>query len=1327
MKQWYLFASVLMAFAVVTNSGSADTSWNVSSGTWSNSANWSDGIPDAADAYINILYSSSSVCTLNTNEGLFPARLVVQNGQTLNIENGGYVGTAWARVGRTTAAYVNMSGNGTFVMNDDDLYIGLEGGSCVWSMSDTSTLMVAPATAGSDELYIGEDGGSGTLKLIGSGVTVQVDVIYFTANSAGGTATLEFVMDAGGASPVIAGSTNIAAAGSAHLVLSSTADLAAEDIVLIETTGTGAIGGSGFFNTMNGGSAAEGAWADVGGNTYLLTYQYDANGDSANNDIALIYLMPTPYATDPSPSIGQKVDPDKTVLSWQPGPGAIRSEVYLGTSSSAIAVAAKPVGDVDGDGWADIIDLAEIAAQWLGFPADPCPDLDYSGLVDLSDVADLARDWGQSADSLYLGATGGSTFDPGSLDGSKTYYWRVDTVHCGGIIKGPVWSFQTKLPAFPGAEGFGKWASGGRGGSVYHVTNLNDSGPGSFRDAVSATNRTVVFDVGGVIHIGERIVASKDITIAGQTAPGEGIMIYGNGLSYTDANRSITRYMRYRMGIGGTSEKDTITIADGTDMIFDHCSVSWGRDETFSISGGTGEDPGFITIQDCIIAQGLETHSCGGLIQDFNGVSLLRNLYIDNDTRNPKVKGINEFINNVVYNWDDAGYILGDSEADSYANVIRNYFISGPNTGAAAFTRGNLNFHIYALNNWHDSDKDGVLDGAILSQAAYGTVDWQTAAYDYPGVKTMLYIPVVYKFVASRAGAAFPVQDRTDARLIKELLSCGTSGQLISNENNSPMYGIGNLEGGIHPTDTDQDGMPDYWEQCITGLNPAAADNNGDLDGNGYTNLEEYLNWLAGPHADVQKNTPLDLDLRKWNARFSSGTVYSVFDAEGGTVTLLADGHTARFTPETDYTGPAGFKYTLTDGSGFTETVGLLVSEYGGYPLEPVYPSNLTGGLTYKYYTGTWEYMPDFNTLTPAQQGTIANFNITGAPAADYFAYDFEGFLDVPADGQYTFYVNSDDGSRLYIDGGIVVSNDGVHGSQEAEGKAALLAGKHSIRVKYFENSGGQTLEVQWAGPGFSKQPIADAALYSGSLDTIPPAAPTGLWAVASSGTVSLDWNDNSESDLAGYNVYRTTVSGNGHVQVNGALLTQSDYIDNTAVNGTLYHYIVKAVDTSMNESDPQLAPDGRTAEVSAEPTASGTSTVIQEYTIGYCSVDGTSDYNNAGFTGYGFANGTNGIGYGVNWKINIASAGTYTLTWRYANGTTTDRPGSFLVGGSPVVSGISFPGTGAWTTWGQVSRTAALPAGSLNIRLEATTSNGLANIDYILISGADVQPADCP
>ena len=139
--------------------------------------------------------------------------------------------------------------------------------------------------------------------------------------------------------------------------------------------------------------------------------------------------------------------------------------------------------------------------------------------------------------------------------------------------------------AFPGAQGWGRFATGGRGGSVYHVTNLNDSGTGSLRDAASQPNRIIVFDVSGVIRINSRIVFKNNLYVAGQTAPGEGITVYGDGVSFSGADNIIVRYMRFRMGAVGTKDKDAAGIANGKNMIFDHCSFSWDRTRT-SLSTG---------------------------------------------------------------------------------------------------------------------------------------------------------------------------------------------------------------------------------------------------------------------------------------------------------------------------------------------------------------------------------------------------------------------------------------------------------------------------------------------------------------------------------------------------------------------------------------------------------------------------------------------------------------------------------------------------------------------------------------------------------------------
>ncbi|KAI2621194.1 polysaccharide lyase family 1 protein [Hypoxylon sp. NC1633] len=403
------------------------------------------------------------------------------------------------------------------------------------------------------------------------------------------------------------------------------------------------------------------------------------------------------------------------------------------------------------------------------------------------------------------------------------------------------------LLAFPGAEGFGRNAVGGRTGSVYHVTNLDDTGAGSFRDAVSTANRIVVFDVGGTVQIDTRIAVSKNIYIAGQTAPGEGITIYGNGMSFSNANDTIVRYIRFRMGKGGDSGKDGITIAEGSNMIFDHVSAAWGRDETFSINGPVHN----VTVQNTIIGQGLETHSCGGLMQSDYGISLFRNLYIDNKTRNPKVKGMNDFQNNVIYNWGGGGgYIAGDSAGQSYANIVGNYFIAGPNTSVAAFTRGERqlprlsSFQPDVSENFYDSDKDGTLNGSPLcvETTCYSDMDIQQTRFDYPVPNRPMAATDALTYVLKNVGTNFPVRDEVDQGLVAEVQSFGKKGELISDENASASTTTGPVK--TAATDTDGDGIPDAWEDSH-GLNSRDASNAMKISESGYANIEVYLNSLV--------------------------------------------------------------------------------------------------------------------------------------------------------------------------------------------------------------------------------------------------------------------------------------------------------------------------------------------------------------------------------------------------------------------------------------------------------------------------------------------------
>jgi autotransporter-associated beta strand protein len=573
-----------------------------------------------------------------------------------------------------------------------------------------------------------------------------------------------------------------------------------------------------------------------------------------------------------------------------------------------------------------------------------------------------------------------------------------------GTFLSTCWLTHAQLPAFPGAEGFGKFATGGRGGSVYFVTTTNDSGPGSFRDAVSVANRTVIFRVGGVIdYQSPRYAPKANITIAGQTAPGDGVTIYGNGLSFSGSHNNICRFIRVRQGINGDSGTDALGIANGNNMIFDHIAVSWGRDETFSISGSITN----ITIQSSIISQGLQTHSAGGLIQTPGGVSILRSLYIDNDTRNPKVKFKNEFVNNVVCNWETIGYNMGgDSAGDSYVNMFNNYFIRGPVSGSTAIGGGNLNFHIFATNNWLDGNKNGVLDGTQMSFASYGSMDLQTTPYPYPISLATAHPPLTaLKLAISDVGPSFK-RDTVDERMITELISWGTLGGTITSELLPPMNGPGLVRNGTPYPDGDNDGMPDFWENG-TGSNPAVPNHNDPSpSSSGYTRLEDYLNWLAEPHGIALMNTNVVVDLRQFTRGWvvvNRNPVWSVSTPVNGAV-MLINGYFALFTPTPGHNGPASFQFTVNDNDGgpVTRKMNLFFTP-GAQSYQSVWRGD---DLANNWNTlGDYNWADGISLLYQFHAGEPVTFNDTGStnPAVNLIGALQPASVLVDATKNYTF------------------------------------------------------------------------------------------------------------------------------------------------------------------------------------------------------------------------------------------------------------------------------------------------------------------------------------
>lgn len=527
--------------------------------------------------------------------------------------------------------------------------------------------------------------------------------------------------------------------------------------------------------------------------------------------------------------------------------------------------------------------------------------------------------------------------------------------------------------AFPTAEGFGRYASGGRGGSVYHVTNLNDAGTGSLRDAVSQSNRTVVFDVGGVINIASRIVVSSGVTIAGQTAPGGGITIYGDGVA-CNAGNNIIRYIRIRMGKNGTSGKDALSIASGQNFIFDHVSVSWGRDGTLDVNG-TGIDN--LTFQDCIISQGINNsnHSTGGLLQSGKW-SMIRSLYIDNKTRNPKARGTHEFINSVLYNWAEHGYIMGDTEGLSECNLIGNYFIYGPSSGSNShITNTTPTFNVYASDNWVDSDKDGVLDGSLLTD--YKTATVQSSPYSYPGVSNVLSAQAALSHIIAHVGASI-TRDAVDNLLISQLQSYGTLGQIINTEDDNGIAGnVGTVANGTPATDSDLDGMPNAWETA-NGLNPNNAADRNNIGTGGYTMLEIYINSLVGSgggsgSGNINPYTTVQAE----NYSAMSGVQTETCSEGGLNVGYIENGDWIRFDGVDFGTGATGvsvrvasnatggtIKFRL-DAAGGTQIGAINVTSSGGWQTWQTMTTSVTGATgvhsLYLSFSGGTGYLLNLN------------------------------------------------------------------------------------------------------------------------------------------------------------------------------------------------------------------------------------------------------------------------------------------------------------------------------------------------------------------------------
>jgi hypothetical protein len=468
-----------------------------------------------------------------------------------------------------------------------------------------------------------------------------------------------------------------------------------------------------------------------------------------------------------------------------------------------------------------------------------------------------------------------------TLNPMQDYFWRADEVNSAtNVTKGEVWRFRPASLAFPTAEGYGRFARGGRGGRVIEVTNLNDGGPGSLRAAVEAEGpRTVVFNVSGLITLESRLIIKNPfLTIAGQTAPGKGICIRKYNLGMLGAHDVIVRYLRVRPGNISGQTLDGMGMASSDHCIIDHCSISWTLDEAFSSRGAKN-----ITLQRTLISEALNeaghkkyppgtqhgyAASIGGDIGSFH-----HNLLAHCAGRNWSLAGgLNQsgffagrldIRNNVVYNWKNRATDGGAHEL----NFVGNYYKPGPST--AWFTALNAQYGGFPGTQQYYIEGNvmpGHLDvtnqpaGRVATTERGGRLPtnyspWVNSPFFEPHVKTQT-AEEAYSNVLANVGCNFPALDEHDKRVIAEV----RTGTFKFKGSKTGLPGLPDSQddvGGweeypeVHRPadwDTDHDGMPDDWEKRA-GLNPNdPADGNDDLNGDGYTNLEKYLNSLVGEY-----------------------------------------------------------------------------------------------------------------------------------------------------------------------------------------------------------------------------------------------------------------------------------------------------------------------------------------------------------------------------------------------------------------------------------------------------------------------------------------------
>ena len=452
---------------------------------------------------------------------------------------------------------------------------------------------------------------------------------------------------------------------------------------------------------------------------------------------------------------------------------------------------------------------------------------------------------------------------------------------------------QDKIPAFPGAEGYGKHVTGGRGGDVIYVTHLKDNTDiwgagyaGSFRAALETPgNRpiTIIFKVGGVINPQTTLECSRsNVTIAGQTALGDGICIRSMGIQFS-GNNIIVRHMRFRVGDEILQNDPALTFSNGKNAIFDHCSFSWSTEENVNIT-----DVDSVTLQWCINSESLyqSSHPKGnrGYAAQWGGMhsSYHHNLLAHHNSRMPRQNGCKnedkqvtwDYRNNVHYNWGNTGAFYGGDihliNGFCHSNLINNFYKPGPATTTSLSNQffcapsASIDTTNYEWGLWY-------LEGNVMYNNPEKTSDnfsGLSGPDEHKAASIFEVFPIIttsaeqaYIDVLANAGATLPGRDSIDIRIINDVKTqtatfggaYGTSKGIIDSHLSTKPAGAtsdwnawalySTVNKSYAPIDTDEDGIPDWWESA-NDLNPADTNDGRQLstDGSGYTNLEIYLN-----------------------------------------------------------------------------------------------------------------------------------------------------------------------------------------------------------------------------------------------------------------------------------------------------------------------------------------------------------------------------------------------------------------------------------------------------------------------------------------------------